>query len=99
MQDIEEFFDVNGTSCKKSETWVARSRQYESGVKYYVIAHRQTRRLFNPNSDDISDTSQKRGRQPLLKEEEVRVECFSAYVDYLQTKNDLKYNQANMYRR
>ena len=56
-------------------------------------------KLINPSIDSVGDGRFRRGKAPQFTPVEVNESCFDLYMDFLVNKNDLAYNQANMYRR
>jgi hypothetical protein len=99
MNSESLYFNKNGEPCNSSEDWVARKTEFSNSGRYFVRADRITRRLFNPNIHRTPDLEGKRSGRPIFSTEEVSLKCFSDYIEFLETHNDLMYNKANSYRR
>ena len=100
MSDQELYFNSSGDSCSSSDSWVARKIGFASGTsRYFAKVNRVTRKLFNPNSESDSELSGKSGGRDTFVSVEMGKENFEQYIDFLETRNDLMYNNANSYRR
>ena len=95
----DQYFDTSGELCPDSDIWVAKKISHQLSEQCFVMANRITRKLFHPIANSVEDLNSRRGLPPDFGETQVRETFFNAYIDFLKTKNDLKYNQANAYRR
>jgi len=94
-----QYFNTSGELCLDSDSWVAKKIPHQLGERCFVMANRITRKLFHPIANSIGDLGSRRGLPPDFGEAQLRESFFDDYIDFLKTKNDLKYNQANAYRR
>ena len=100
MSDQELYFNSNGGDCSSSDDWVARKVNFASGSsRYFAKVNRVSRKLFNPNSEKDSELSGKSGGRDTFVSVEMGKDNFEHYIDFLETRNDLMYNNANSYRR
>tara|TARA_R100000152_G_C6717509_1_gene144028 strand:+ start:287 stop:589 length:303 start_codon:yes stop_codon:yes gene_type:complete len=100
MENNETFFDINGQECQSDDNWVARRIDFPSGyARHFAKANRTSRKLFNPNSESETELAGKTGGRETYVSVEMAPVNFESYLDFLKTKNDLMYNNANSYRR
>lgn len=95
--DISTWYVSNsGQESTEEFNAAAKTVHMSSTVKFFVLASKKQRRLYNPVVDKINEKSQTKAENEFLFEE-VKKECYDHYVDYLKNKNSYLLTKAQIY--
>jgi sensor histidine kinase regulating citrate/malate metabolism len=95
--NISTWYTSNsGKESTDNTNAAAKSVHISSGVKFYVLASKRQRRLYNPIVDKIDEKNQTRLENEFLFEE-VNKECYDNYVSYLRDRNSYLLTKAQIY--
>lgn len=107
IQETEDFqnkvetvyYDASGIKTEDPAKAVAKVFSFTNGDRYSILCDRANGSLYNPSNSRDMDRPYRRGQSSRFAFSNVSKYYFDLYIEFLKTKENYLFSQANLYKR